>query len=59
MSLSKHQIRRHLVELGHPVIGDRLYGTGEADGVDLQLTAYLLAFQCPVNDEPVEYRLQG
>ena len=53
----KHQIRRHLVELGHPVIGDRLYGTGEADGVDLQLTAYLLAFQCPVNDEPVEYRL--
>ena len=55
----KHQIRRHLVELGHPVIGDRLYGTGEADGVDLQLTAYLLAFQCPVNDEPVEYRLQG
>ncbi len=53
----KHQIRRHLKELGHPVLGDRLYGTGEQDGVDLQLTAYLLAFHCPVNDEPVEYRL--
>lgn len=53
----KHQIRRHLAEMGHPVIGDRLYGTGEADGMDLQLTAYLLAFQCPVNDEPVEYLL--
>ena len=53
----KHQIRRHLAGLGHTVIGDRLYGTGEEDGVDLQLTAYLLAFHCPVKDEHVEYRL--
>ena len=55
----KHQIRRHLAETGHPVIGDRLYGAEEEDGADLQLTAYLLAFQCPVNDAPVEYRLSA
>lgn len=53
----KHQVRRHLAGLGHPVIGDRLYGAGEADGEDLQLTAYRLALHCPVTDQPVEYRL--
>ena len=53
----KHQIRRQLAELGHPIIGDRLYGTGEEDGPNLQLTAYRLVFHCPVSNELVEYRL--
>jgi tRNA pseudouridine32 synthase/23S rRNA pseudouridine746 synthase len=53
----KHQVRRHLAHLGFPVIGDRLYGSGDAEVVDLQLTACLLAFRCPVSGEKVEYRL--
>jgi tRNA pseudouridine32 synthase/23S rRNA pseudouridine746 synthase len=55
----KHQIRRHLAALGYPVVGDRLYGSGEKDGVDLQLTARYLAFHCPVNSERVEYELSS
>ncbi len=42
----KHQIRRHLSGIGHPVLGDRLYGP-EYSGRDLQLTACFLEFTCP------------
>lgn len=53
----KHQIRRHLADAGFPIVGDRLYGQGERDGIDLQLTAYHLAFHCPVNSRDVTYML--
>ena len=53
----KHQIRRHLQAIGYPICGDRMYGAGAEDGVDLQLAAYLLAFQCPVKNQAVEFKL--
>jgi len=53
----KHQIRRHLADLGYAVVGDRLYGKAKASDVDLQLTAYRLSFDCPLLGHSVEYRL--
>lgn len=50
----KHQIRRHLSELAHPIVGDRLYGieqgiNGVEAQVDLQLVSSKLAFICPLS----------
>ena len=53
----KHQIRRHLAQQGHPVVGDRLYGSGRFE-VDLCLRAYFLSFLCPVSGETVAYRVE-
>ena len=53
----KHQIRQHLSGIGFPILGDRMYGSGEEDGMDLQLTACKLVFKCPVNEVSVEYRM--
>lgn len=52
----KHQIRRHLSGMGFPLVGDRLYGD-KPQTQDLQLTAYYLAFSCPVTGFEKEYRL--
>ncbi|RYZ80982.1 MAG: RNA pseudouridine synthase, partial [Moraxellaceae bacterium] len=45
----KHQIRRHLANIGHPIVGDKLYGTKAKAG--LQLLAYRLEFMCPFNQQ--------
>jgi tRNA pseudouridine32 synthase/23S rRNA pseudouridine746 synthase len=57
----KHQIRKHLAGLGHPIVGDRLYGPAKAGiihGEDLQLRSTYLKFNCPVTGEVHEYILQ-
>ncbi|MEO1580274.1 MAG: RluA family pseudouridine synthase [Pseudomonadota bacterium] len=53
----KHQIRRHLAEIGHPIIGDRLYGGAGPGDPDLQLRSVYLAFDHPVSGERLEYAL--
>ncbi len=52
----KHQIRKHFSEVGFPVVGDRLYGSGE-NKVDLKLNAVLLRFTCPVSGENLLFEL--
>ncbi|HCS64553.1 MAG TPA: RNA pseudouridine synthase [Cellvibrio sp.] len=47
----KHQIRRHLANIGHPIVGDKLYGTKSSLG--LQLIAYRLEFICPNTKQPI------
>ncbi len=57
----KHQIRRHLAGIGHPVVGDPRYGThqaGEAKGT-LALQAYRITYHCPVFNRPRQYSLES
>ena len=44
----KHQIRRHFAAVGHPVMGDPLYGTGNTNQGGLALQACALGFTCPI-----------
>lgn len=47
----KHQIRRHLAAIGHPVMGDPLYGDGNKNRDGMQLKCVRLAFRCPLTGE--------
>lgn len=46
-----HQIRVHMLAIGHPVKGDRLYGQGPWAAGPMQLHAAFLAFDHPVSGE--------
>lgn len=49
-----HQIRRHFAQLGHPLMGDPRYGSGNTHRAGLQLVASQLEFIDPVNNAPVK-----
>ncbi len=51
-----HQIRVHLAQLRHPLVGDALYGGAPAAGLQRQaLHARRLAFQHPITGEPLAF----
>lgn len=55
----RHQIRRHLERIGHPVMGDPRYGSGNADARGMQLQAVELRFMCPVQRREVRVSLDA
>lgn len=51
-----HQLRVHLLAIGHPILGDRLYAPAEVQAASdrLLLHATQLAFAHPVSGAPIE-----
>ncbi len=54
-----HQLRRHMAELGHPVVGDRLYGTrGDIlTGKGLFLSSVEIEFRHPETEEKLFFSM--
>ena len=51
----KNQIRVHMQDIGHPVVGDRKYGNGSDPIGRLALHAYRLDFYHPRTGEPMTF----
>ena len=51
----KNQIRVHMADIGHPVVGDGKYGHQDDPGKRMCLHAFRLAFNHPVTGEPLYF----
>ena len=51
----KNQIRVHMADIGHPVVGDVKYGNGDNSLGRLCLHAYRLCFHHPLKDKDMEF----
>lgn len=53
-----HQIRRHLADFGHPVVGDPKYGNvRQGNYYELHLCAWKISFISPFNKEKTSYQV--
>lgn len=52
----KNQIRVHLQDIGHPVVGDKKYGNEDNSIGRLALHAFKLCFKHPVNGEDMKFQ---
>jgi 23S rRNA pseudouridine1911/1915/1917 synthase len=54
----KNQIRVHLSEMGHPIVGDRAYGSTRNPLGRLGLHAFYLGFAHPVRGTPLSFQTE-
>jgi len=50
----RHQIRAHLVSIGFPICGDKLYNNHPDDYPSLMLISKKVLFNCPVRGDKIE-----
>ena len=50
----KNQIRVHMTDIGHPIVGDRKYDGSDNGGARLALHAWKISFRHPRNSQPME-----
>lgn len=53
----KHQIRAQLAHVGHPIVGDRLYGASRGDSAEIALCSVSLSFTHPITRAPLTIEL--